>query len=96
MGSGFWAQIVSMPQFLPCGGDRILDAQHVSVFSGEDLNRPVRAKHSIDLVSYLDIGHILASGEARHLDRFRSSCECRVSERRVHAKENGALGRSQR
>jgi hypothetical protein len=49
MGSGFWAQIVS-PKFLPCGGDRILDAQHVSVFSGEDLNRPVRAKHSTDLV----------------------------------------------
>jgi hypothetical protein len=53
MGSGFWAQIVSMPQFLPCGGERILDAQHVSAFSGEDLNRPVRAKHSIDLVRYL-------------------------------------------
>jgi hypothetical protein len=64
MGSGFWAQIVSMPQSLPYGGDRILDAQHISAFSGEDVNRPVRAKRSIDLVRYLDIGHILASGEA--------------------------------
>jgi hypothetical protein len=51
-----------MPQFLPC--DRILDAQHIAAFSGEDVNRPVRAKHSIDLVRYLDIGHVLASGEA--------------------------------
>jgi hypothetical protein len=64
MGSRFWAQIVSMPQSLPYGGDRILDAQHISAFSGEDVNRPVRAKRSIDLVRYLDIGHILASGEA--------------------------------
>ena len=53
-----------MPQSLPYGGDRILDAQHISAFSGEDVNRPVRAKRSIDLVRYLDIGHILASGEA--------------------------------
>jgi hypothetical protein len=64
LGSGFWAQIVSMPQSVPCGGDRILDLHHISAFSGEDVNRPVRVKHSIDLVSYLDIGHILASGEA--------------------------------
>ena len=53
-----------MPQFLPGGIDRILDAQHISAFSGEDMNCPVCAKHSIDLVRYLDIGHILASGEA--------------------------------
>jgi hypothetical protein len=64
MGSGFWAQIVSMPQSLPYGGDRILDAQHISAFSGEDVNRPVRVKRSVDLVRYLDIGHVLASGEA--------------------------------
>ena len=64
MGSGFWAQIVSMPQSLPYGGDRILDAQHISAFSGEDVNCPVCAKHPIDFVRYLDIGHILASGEA--------------------------------
>ena len=64
MGSGFWAQIVLMPQSLPCGSDRILDAHQISAFSGEDVNRPVRVKHSIDLVRYLNIGHILASGEA--------------------------------
>jgi hypothetical protein len=46
------------------GCARILDAHHISAFSGEDVNRPVRVKHSIDLVSYLDIDHILASGEA--------------------------------
>jgi hypothetical protein len=57
-------QIVSMPQSLPCGGDRVLDAHHICAFSGEDVNRPVRVKHSIDLVRYLYIGHILASGEA--------------------------------
>jgi len=53
-----------MPQSLPCGSDRILDAHQISAFSGEDANRPVRVKHSIDLVRYLNIGHILASGEA--------------------------------
>jgi hypothetical protein len=52
-----------MPQSLPYGGDRILDAQHISAFSREDMNCPVCAKHPIDLVRYLDIGHILASGE---------------------------------
>src|ERR1700730_2837052 len=64
MTSGFRTQIVSMPQFLPDGIDRILNAQHICAFSGEDMNCPVCAKHSIDLVRYLDIGHILASGEA--------------------------------
>jgi hypothetical protein len=64
MGSGFWAQIVSLPQSVPCGGDRILNAHHISAFPGEDVNRPVRVKHSIDPIRYLDIGHILASGEA--------------------------------
>ena len=53
-----------MPQSLPYGGDRILDAQHISAFSGEDVNRPVRMKRSVDLVRYFDIGHVLASGEA--------------------------------
>ena len=53
-----------MPQFLPDGIDRILNAQHICAFSGEDMNRPVRVKLSIELVSYLDIGHIFASGEA--------------------------------
>jgi hypothetical protein len=53
-----------MPQFLSGGIDRILDAQHISAFSGEDMNCPVCAKHFIDLVRNLDIGHILASGEA--------------------------------
>jgi len=53
-----------MPQFLPGGIDRILDAQHISAFSGEDMNCPVCAKHPINFVGYLDIGHILASGEA--------------------------------
>jgi hypothetical protein len=64
MRSGFRTQIVSMPQFLPGGIDRILDAQHISAFSREDMNCPVCAKHFIDLVRYLDIGHILASREA--------------------------------
>jgi hypothetical protein len=64
MGSGRWAQIVSMPQSLPCGRDGVLDAHHICAFSGEDVNRPVRVKRSIELVRYLDIGHIFASGEA--------------------------------
>jgi hypothetical protein len=64
MTSGFWPQIVSIPQFLPGDIDRILDAQHISAFSREDMNCPVRMKRSVDLVRYLDIGHVLASGEA--------------------------------
>src|ERR1700722_419620 len=64
LGSAFRAQIVSMPESLPCGRDGVLDAHHICAFSGEDMNRPVRVKLSIELVSYLDIGHIFASGEA--------------------------------
>jgi hypothetical protein len=56
-----------MPQFLPGGIDRILDGQHISAFSGEDMNCPICAKHSIVLVRYLDIGHILASDRARQV-----------------------------
>jgi hypothetical protein len=63
MTSGFRTQIVSMSQFLPGGIDRILDAQHISAFSGEDMNCPVCAEHPIDFVRYLDISHIRASGE---------------------------------
>ena len=63
-GSGFRAQIVSMQQSLPCSRDGVLDAHHICAFSGEDVNRPVRVKRSIELVRYLDIGHIFASREA--------------------------------
>jgi hypothetical protein len=42
----------------------LLDARHVSAFSDKDVYRPVHAQHSIDLVSYLDIAHIFASGKA--------------------------------
>ena len=65
LGSGFRAQIVSMPESLPCGRDGVLDAHHICAFSGEDMNRPVRVKLSIELVSYLDIGHMFASGKLR-------------------------------
>jgi hypothetical protein len=61
------AQLVLMLQLLPRGVDRILNAQHVSAFSDEDVNRPVRAKHFIDLVRYIDVGDILASGKAADL-----------------------------
>jgi hypothetical protein len=64
MTSGFWTQIVSMSQSLPGGIDRVLDAQHICAFSGENMNCPVCAKHTIELVRNLDIGHILASGKA--------------------------------
>ena len=56
--------MILMQQSVPCGRDSILNARQISAFSGEDVNRPVRVKHSIDLVRYLDIGHIFASGEA--------------------------------
>jgi hypothetical protein len=52
-----------MQQSVPCGRDSILNARQISAFSSEDVNRPVRVKRSVDLVRYLDIGHILASGE---------------------------------
>jgi hypothetical protein len=71
LGSGFWAQIVLMQQSVPCGRDGILDAHQISAFSGEDVNRPIRVKRSVDLVRYFDIGHILASGEAADfLERY--------------------------
>jgi hypothetical protein len=54
-----------MPESLPCGRDGVLDAHHICAFSGEDMNRPVRVKLSIELVSYLDIGHMFASGKLR-------------------------------
>jgi hypothetical protein len=52
-----------MPQSVPCGRDGILDTHQISAFSGEDVNRPIRVKHFVDLVRYLDIGHVLAAGE---------------------------------
>jgi hypothetical protein len=53
-----------MPQSLPRDVNRVLDAQHVRAFSGEEMNRPVCTKHSIGLVPDLDITHILTSGIA--------------------------------
>jgi hypothetical protein len=64
MGSGFRAQIVLMQQSAPGGRDGMLNAHQISAFSGEDVNRPVRVKRSVDLVRYLNIGHKLASGKA--------------------------------
>ena len=52
-----------MQQSVPCGGDGILNAHQISAFSGKDVNRPVRVKRPVDFVRYLDIGHVLASGE---------------------------------
>ena len=63
----FPPQIISLVESLPGSVNRILNARHVSSFSGEDVNRPVRVKHSIDPIRYLDIGHILATGEAADL-----------------------------
>jgi hypothetical protein len=53
-----------MQQLLPRCVDRVLDPPHIRAVSGEDANRPVRAKHFIDAVRYLDIGYIFASGKA--------------------------------
>jgi hypothetical protein len=46
---------------------RILNPQHVSPFSGEDVYRPVRLQGSIHLVGDLDIAHIFAPGKASDL-----------------------------
>jgi hypothetical protein len=63
----FPPQIISLVESLPGSVNRILNARHVSSFSGEDMNRPVRVKNAIHVVRYLDVGHILATGEAADL-----------------------------
>src|ERR1700753_196566 len=52
-----------MPQPLPRHVDRVLDPLHVATFASEDMNRPIRLEHFIDLIFNLYVGHILTAGK---------------------------------